>query len=109
VTEMPGFLSRMFRRRASAEVSGAGGGKSAKNLNRSLTSVNGNAHAAPIDAWEKTRVRREDVVELLQACCNELKARGTRTLSPVNKEYLLFTSPAANSVQLHFERLHEGC
>ena len=106
---MPGLLSRMFRRRASADVSGTGGGKSAKNLNRSLTSVNGNAHAAPIDAWEKTRVRREDVVELLQACCNELKARGTKTLSPVNIEYPQFPLPASKSVRYSdFECFYEG-
>lgn len=76
---MPGFLSRMFRRRtASVEgVSGTGGGKATKNLNRSVTSVNGNAQLSRIDAWEKTNVRREDVVELLKACCDELKARGT--------------------------------
>jgi hypothetical protein len=58
-------------------VSATGGGKATKNLNRSLTSVNGNAQLSRIDAWEKITVRREDVVELLKACCDELKARGT--------------------------------
>jgi hypothetical protein len=69
---MPGLLSRLFRRK----VSGEGGQKGAKHLNRSATTVNGHTPAIKIDPWEKTRVRREDVVELLKACCDELKARG---------------------------------
>jgi hypothetical protein len=68
---MPGLLSRMFRRKA-ATVDGKG----AKSLNRSKTSVNGITQTAQIDPWEKTTVRREDVVELLKACCDELKNRG---------------------------------
>jgi hypothetical protein len=67
---MPGLLSRLFRRKAASE------GKLPKNLNRSATSVNGNAHTIPIDPWEKSKIRREDVVELLKACCDELKSRG---------------------------------
>jgi hypothetical protein len=67
---MPGLLSRLFRRKAATE------GKLAKNLNRSATSVNGNVQTIPIDPWEKPKMRREDVVELLKACCDELKLRG---------------------------------
>ena len=67
---MPGLLSRIFRRKAS------NAGKLPKNLNRSATSVNGNVQTIPIDPWEKTKIRREDVVELLKACCDELKSRG---------------------------------
>jgi hypothetical protein len=67
-------------------VSATGGGKATKNLNRSLTSVNGNAQLSRIDVWEKTNVRREDVVELLKACCDELKARGTpKNPVPLNR------------------------
>lgn len=68
---MPGLLSRMFRRKAAASDA-----KLAKKLNRSATSVNGNSHAVYSDPWEKTWVRREDVVDLLKVCCDELKARG---------------------------------
>jgi len=59
----------MFRRKANVE-------------NKSLKPVNGHDHpvngtlTTQIDPWEKTTVRREDVVELLKATCDELKLRG---------------------------------
>src|SRR5277367_6381656 len=70
---MPGLLSRIFRLRSSSQSTDKIGGK---NLNRSATSVNGHSSSVHIDPWEKTSLRREDVVELLKACCDELKARG---------------------------------
>jgi hypothetical protein len=50
--------------------------KSKKDAN-SLT----NGHAAPVkpqwsDAWLRTRVDPEEVVELLRGCTQELKSRG---------------------------------
>jgi hypothetical protein len=71
---MPGFLSRLFRRKAAAET------KTPKGLTRSATSINGNKHSPRIDPWELISVRREDVVELLKACCDELKSRGISLL-----------------------------
>ena len=71
---MPGLLSRIFRLRSgshSTENKASG-----KNLNRSATSINGHSSSTRSDPWENTSVRREDVVELLKACCDELKARG---------------------------------
>ena len=68
---MPGLLSRMFRRKNHPIE-----GKGAKALNRSKTSVNGLQDLVQTDPWEKTSVRREDVVELLKGCCDELKSRG---------------------------------
>ena len=69
---MPGFFSRIFRRKAAGE----GVGKGANHLTRSATTINGNTVTIQIDPWEKSKVRREDVVELLKACCDELKSRG---------------------------------
>jgi len=75
---MPGLLSRMFRRRAeSSSTDGKVGGGGAKSLNRSATSINGHSSPPYGDPWEKTSLRREDVVELLKACCDELKSRGS--------------------------------
>jgi len=68
---MPGLLSRMFRRKAASDAK-----KSSKKLN-SETSLNGHITQPQLDVWEQPSVRREDVVELLKACCDELKARGT--------------------------------
>jgi hypothetical protein len=65
----------MFRRKAAtADVKGV------KNLNRSKTSVNGLSQPVQIDPWEKTSIRREDAVELLKACCDELRNRGKISL-----------------------------
>ena len=66
---MPGLLWRMFRRRAAVEKGAQ------KPVNGTDLKPNG-VSPAPIDPWEKTSVRREDVVELLKACCDELKQRG---------------------------------
>jgi hypothetical protein len=71
---MPGLLSRIFRLRSGSQSTDKIGGKS---LNRSATSINGHSASIHIDPWEKTSLRREDVVELLKACCDELKARGS--------------------------------
>lgn len=67
---MPGLLSRMFRRKAASIAK-----KSSRKLN-SETSLNGHIVQPQLDVWEQPTVRREDVVELLKACCDELKSRG---------------------------------
>jgi len=67
---MPGFLSRIFRRRA---VSAS---KVTKGVNGVDVTSNGTHQVVQIDPWEKTSVRREEVVDLLKACCDELKLRG---------------------------------
>jgi len=72
---MPGFLSRIFRRRA---VSASKVGKGPNGVD--VTS-NGTHQVVEIDPWEKTSVRREDAVDLLKACCDELKLRGTSLLN----------------------------
>jgi hypothetical protein len=67
---MPGFLSRIFRRRA---VSASKVGKGPNGVD--VTS-NGTHQVVEVDPWEKTSVRREEAVDLLKACCDELKLRG---------------------------------
>jgi hypothetical protein len=64
---MPGFLSRMFRKKQHAD-------NKSKIQNGVDTS---NGPVIQMDPWEKTSLRREDVVELLKAVCDELKSRGT--------------------------------
>jgi hypothetical protein len=49
----------------------------AKTVNGSDVHLNGDL-PAPGDPWERATVRREDVVELLRATCDELKQRGHR-------------------------------
>jgi hypothetical protein len=65
---MPGLLSRIFRRK---------GAKATKTINGlDLGTSNGTNVAAQGDPWDKTNVKREDVVDLLRACGDEIKARG---------------------------------
>lgn len=67
---MPGLFAWMFRRKMPAES------KSVKTVNGLESTANGSA-PVQVDPWEKTSLRREDVLELLKATCDELKARGT--------------------------------
>jgi hypothetical protein len=67
---MPGFLSRLFRKKQHAD---------AKKIQNGVESSNGTV--VQIDPWEKGSIRREDVVELLKAAGDELKARGNIRLT----------------------------
>jgi len=71
---MPGLLSRMFRRRAAGELKTNKSSAGHLNGSSSLTTP-----LPVIDVWEKTSLRREDVVELLKCICDELKLRGLDT------------------------------
>jgi hypothetical protein len=64
---MPGFLSRMFRKKQHAD--------SKSKIQNGVDTSNG--PVIQMDPWERTSLRREDVVELLKAVCDELKSRGT--------------------------------
>lgn len=68
---MPGFLSRMFRKKQHVDT---------KKIQNGVDSSNGTV--VQIDPWEKSVIRREDVVELLKAAGDELKARGTFLTPP---------------------------
>lgn len=52
--------------------------KDAAGKKSSLPAANGDAHKKPqwSDAWLRTRVDPEEVVELLHLCTAELKSRG---------------------------------
>ena len=50
--------------------------KVTKGVNGVDVTSNGTHQVVQIDPWEKTSVRREEVVDLLKACCDELKLRG---------------------------------
>lgn len=51
-----------------------------KKIQNGVDSSNGTV--VQIDPWEKSVIRREDVVELLKAAGDELKARGTFLTPP---------------------------
>jgi hypothetical protein len=65
---MPGLFSRMFRRKTHVE----------RNATKSVNGLENPNGTTPVqsDPWDKTSVRREDVVELLKMTCDELKLRG---------------------------------
>lgn len=64
----------MFRKKQHADT---------KKIQNGVDSSNGTA--VQIDPWEKGSIRREDVVELLKAAGDELKARGNTLPVPEHK------------------------
>jgi hypothetical protein len=79
-------------------------GKTSKTVNGLDLGTNGTGPVTQGDPWEKTTVRREDVVDLLKACCDELKSRGYTHLTVDNTSvgFTPFSPPVPTIIRFIF-------